>query len=373
MPITDRALKALKPELKHQFIADGNGLYVRVHTSGTKTFLLRSRRGGKARWVTLGEYPEMSLLEARRAVLEAAGKDLPDRATLQSVYEDWLRPILKSYKRPDHVTARAKAYYLPKLGSRQIASISRAEVTRLLTEIAERAPYAANRTTTDLKSLFAYAADRGFVAVTPLLGLSAKNIGGREAPRRRVLTEAELVRLIGELRTERFAPPTRLALALLLLTGTRSGEVRGISDVEVMGRIWTLPAQRAKNGLAYRVTWPRTTAQLGKLAFKLLGSAPFGSMQAPVLSRAMARIRFDPPATPHDLRRTMATWMAENGVLPHVVEQCLNHKLPGVAGVYNLAVYAAETAAAWRLWARYLMTLKKKAPRSCATGGPSSS
>jgi hypothetical protein len=62
----------------------------------------------------------------------------------------------------------------------------------------------------------------------------------------------------------------------------------------------------------------------------------------------------------HDLRRTCATVMGEDlGVLPHVVEACLNHldHKQGVRGTYNLALYARETRDAWVRWAVHVLDL----------------
>jgi integrase len=62
----------------------------------------------------------------------------------------------------------------------------------------------------------------------------------------------------------------------------------------------------------------------------------------------------------HDIRRSVATHMAENGVQPHVIEAVLNHvsgHKAGVAGIYNRAVYAAEKVAALTLWADRLASI----------------
>jgi integrase len=63
----------------------------------------------------------------------------------------------------------------------------------------------------------------------------------------------------------------------------------------------------------------------------------------------------------HDIRRTVATGLAELGTLPHVVEAILNHvsgHKAGVAGVYNRAIYAAEKRVALEMWARHLAQLR---------------
>jgi integrase len=62
----------------------------------------------------------------------------------------------------------------------------------------------------------------------------------------------------------------------------------------------------------------------------------------------------------HDLRRTVATQMAENGVQPHIIEAVLNHvsgHKAGVAGIYNRATYAAEKREALELWAGHLQKI----------------
>jgi hypothetical protein len=62
----------------------------------------------------------------------------------------------------------------------------------------------------------------------------------------------------------------------------------------------------------------------------------------------------------HDIRRSVATWMAENGVLPHVIEAILNHwtgHRSGVAGVYNRAQYASMITAGLKLWDDHLRSL----------------
>jgi len=70
------------------------------------------------------------------------------------------------------------------------------------------------------------------------------------------------------------------------------------------------------------------------------------------------------PWTLHDLRRTMATRMADLGVQPHAIEAILNHvsgHKSGVAGIYNRSTYAAEKRAALEQWGSHIQTLLAKA------------
>jgi integrase len=66
------------------------------------------------------------------------------------------------------------------------------------------------------------------------------------------------------------------------------------------------------------------------------------------------------PRRIHDIRRTVATGMANIGVQPHIIEAVLNHisgHKAGVAGIYNRAVYSAEKRHALNRWADHVRAL----------------
>ncbi len=74
--LTDTAIKAIKPAEMDQWICDGNGLYLRVRKTGGKSWVIRRKRQGHTRIITLGKYPELRLRAGR---IKAAG--LNDNAT----------------------------------------------------------------------------------------------------------------------------------------------------------------------------------------------------------------------------------------------------------------------------------------------------
>ena len=70
-----------------------------------------------------------------------------------------------------------------------------------------------------------------------------------------------------------------------------------------------------------------------------------------------AKLNFDKPWRIHDIRRSVATHMAEIGILPHIIEATLNHlsgHKSGIAGVYNRATYDTQRAAALDKWASHV-------------------
>jgi site-specific recombinase XerD len=80
-------------------------------------------------------------------------------------------------------------------------------------------PVAANRTLADLKHLFSFAYEKGWVKHNVTERITRKVIGGKEKSREIILTEQELTALIRELKSDCWQPETRVGLVLCLLTG----------------------------------------------------------------------------------------------------------------------------------------------------------
>ena len=70
MKLTDRYIKALKPEIKTKRHFDGNGMYLEVSPAGGKWWRLKYRINGSEKRISLGTYPEVSLQAARTAANE---------------------------------------------------------------------------------------------------------------------------------------------------------------------------------------------------------------------------------------------------------------------------------------------------------------
>src|SRR5262249_35249941 len=133
------------------------------------------------------------------------------------------------------------------------------------------------------------------------------------------------------------------------------------SEVNLAQRVINLPASRVKNGRDFTLPLSaQAHAILSELPrrnstehlFGTRGFKDFGASKAALDQRiGIAPYRL------HDLRRSAATYMAEIGVLPHIVEAVLNHvsgHKGGVSGIYNRAKYSAEMASALQRWADHL-------------------
>ncbi len=324
-------------------LSDGGGLYVRVSVHGSKTFVYRSRTGGKARYVTVGEYPHLSLADAREKVGTLQGHEIGD-VTVSYAIDEYLKRI--DYDHPEQTRQRLTKDIVPPLGKKRVSSVTSKDLSDALQVIVDRgSPVAANRTLADVKHVFNLAYEKGWIRTNPADRITRKVVGGREHSRSVVLTDDELRHLIAELRKDRFETKTRAALALLILTGQRASEVLGIKG-EVKGHWWSIPAERTKPKREQKV-------YLVPLARWLARHSENSDHRT--LSRALKRMKVR--YTPHDLRRTMATRMSDIGIMPHVIEKCLNHQMEGVMSVYNRAEFLPEREAAWKLWASHIRAI----------------
>jgi integrase len=254
---------------------------------------------------------------------------------------------------------------LPKIQQADIASVLRA--------IRLKHPTTANRVRSTLASFFGWAISEGMVASNPVTGTKAT----KEKTRERVLGDAELRLIWNALPDNHYGS----ILKLLALTGQRAGEIAGLRWSEIKGDVLVLPSERTKNHQQHSVPLseparsiieaqlrrparrPGTDTGVRDLIFGF-GDGPFCGWGKPkeALDRRIAEVtgRPLPHWTPHDLRRTFSTRIAELGVQPHVIEVILNHIggfRAGVAGVYNRYAYDAEKRTALSTWADHLMAI----------------
>jgi integrase len=195
--------------------------------------------------------------------------------------------------------------------------------------------------------------------------LPANPVAGSNSPAKppsRVLSDAELVQLWRACGDDDFGRIIRL----LALTGQRREEVGSMQWTEIdLGKAeWTIPAERTKNSRQHAV--PLTSMALSLLPEPngrqwLFGVGARGFSGWSAAKRSLdARAQIPTPFTIHDIRRSVATGIANLGTLPHVIEAVLNHisgSRAGVAGIYNRARYAGEMREALERWADHIAAI----------------
>lgn len=348
--LTDARIRAAKPGERDRWLNDGNGLYLRIRRSGSKSFVLRSKRGGRTQIRTLGAWPHYTLKKARlEAARQAAHRQGIVTETVSEVAEEWFERIIEvDYRRPHHVRGYLDRAIIPELGHRKIQSVTTREIADMLRAYGQRGKITANRLFAITRHVFRYAVEAGYLDQSPAAGLSRRVAGGPENHRDRTLTDDE-IRLVWAAE----GPHTPL-FRFLLLTGQRIGEAQLMRWEHVRADRWHIPAEHSKNRRPHEVHLSAPALAVlrdhGKPRGLILGGTSATSVQA-WLKRWCERNGVEPRFTPHDLRRTFATRLYGLGIAPHVVERCLNHTLQGVTATYNQHDYHDECADAWNLWA----------------------
>ncbi|MGO9268322.1 MAG: tyrosine-type recombinase/integrase [Candidatus Binataceae bacterium] len=376
--LTAAFIDSIKPTDKRADYWDKKlpGFGLRVTENGVKTWTVMYRHARRLRRLTIGGYPAISLADARdvakRALRDAQlGADpatdkqqAKDADSFWELAQLYLARHAKMNKRSWSEDERIIEHdLLPAWRNRKAAEITRRDVIGVLDGIVARdAAIMANRVRALISKIFNFAIGRDIVENNPAYRVPRP---GQERQRERVLSDAEIKVLWRALDAE----PSKIASAfrLALLTAQRKGEVLGMTwnEVDLDGGWWTIPAERAKNGLAHRVPLaPQTQAILRGLLVDRNGANdkgyafPGGKRGSSLfnLQKPMRRIK---QATGidfkfHDLRRTAASLMTGIGIERLVVSKILNHVERSITAVYDRHSYDNEKRAALLKWDRRL-------------------
>jgi integrase len=265
----------------------------------------------------------------------------------------------------------------PAVGSHKITAVTKADILAILNAVKDRgAGVTSNRTLAAVRKAFNWAVSEGYLKASPVQGIGQRV---KEQSRSRALSEAEIRAFWIGLDAAKMAPGTKLALRLALVTGQRIGEVCGAmkSEVNLDKAEWLIPARRVKNRRDHSVPLSPMAVQLFRQAMELSGESPFLFPSRP-RSRLVKRQQHlashgvghamhgalkdlglaNDPATPHDLRRTVASQLAAMGIGENVVARVLNHASEigkTITGaVYIRHSFAAEKRHALEAWAAEL-------------------
>jgi integrase len=357
--------------------ADLPGFGLRLRAGGSRKWVVQYDTGRKSRRMTLGSTAVLdpgkaretakSILAAVRLGKDPAGdiaaaRNAPLAVSFGEEMERFLRFQQQRLKPRTllevdrHLRVHGKA-----LHGLELAKIDRRTIATQLTRIAERGPVAANRTRATWSSFFTWCAKEGLIDVNP----AAYTNKQAEQSRERVLSNAELRAIWKALPEGDYGDIVRL----LALTGQRREEIGSLrwSEVDFERGIITLPPVRTKNKREHIVPLSTPVRAILEARPRFHGrDLVFGIGEGGFSGWSRCKERLDDAAkiaawTIHDLRRTMATKMAEElGQQPHIIEAVLNHvggHKAGVHGIYNRSQYLAEKRQALALWADHLMAI----------------
>jgi integrase len=356
------------------FDSDLPGFGVRLREGGSKTWIFQYKLGSKHRRITLGRISALEPAAAReqasklhaqvRLGQDPAGLRAESRARAEETFGAcvrlflaWQRGRVKAFRDVERHLVRnlAGLHNLP------LAKIDQRTIAAQLARISARgSPIQANRTRASLSKFFSWACGEGLAENNPA-ALCNRN---PEPSRDRVLSSDELRQIWAALPDSDYGA----IIKLLVLTGQRASEISDLqwTEIDFERNVISLAASRTKNKRPHRIS-------MSPMVRAILEARPqngrefvFGAGQQRGFSGwSRAKANLDeavkiPSWRVHDIRRSVATHMAEIGVQPHIIEAVLNHvsgHKGGVAGVYNRAAYEAEKTTALSRWAEHVTAI----------------
>ena len=405
MRFTDMLIKNMKPEDRKYYRREAGGFTIRVMPSGVKTWLFIYTFEGKRKEMNLGLYCDadgktgVSLADARERFNDATkllknGIDpgaverlqqeerrlAPTVADLCDEYiKKWAKPRKKSWENDERAL---NIDVIPAWGKFKAKDIRKRDVVLLLEGVVKRgSPVMANRLRALIHKMFTFAMDRDIIEANPCAGVKPL---APEKPKERALAEEEIKSLWENLDKHDLimSPEIKRSLKLILATGQRPGEVAEMHRREINARWWTIPAERSKNGKSHRVYLTDTALEIIGEGKEFIFPSPRAKLDQAIGAGALhcalrrnikgqeyrrkgTKKTYKPKPedpnrlgladfTPHDLRRTVATRMAELGIMEEIIDRVLNHSRRGIIRVYNHYAYDKEIRGALEAWERKL-------------------
>ncbi len=367
--------------------SDGAGLTFTLSAAGAATWVLRFQHGGRRQEVTLGRYPDMSLAAARLTATKKRlalldGVNPADEVRKTKAHRDWtVRELIKDYRELVLTnlavsTQRSYGRNLKRIengmGAMSVQSVGPADVIAQIERI--KTGWVELFTLwCVLLGIFKHATGKKLIFASPCAGIQLEAIIGKrpEIKKRIMLSADELAVLMNA----QMKPDNLLSVRILLATGVRGSELYTAlrEDVFMKEARWHIPL--SKTGPAMDIPLAPCVVDWFKKLFELAGNSIY-------VLPARLRTRFErydgdihvskdavreaidywidnhtPEIrrfTPHDLRSTMKSHMRKLGISRDISEMCLNHKLPGVEGIYDQHSYYDERRVALENWAQFL-------------------
>lgn len=400
----------------------GHGTFgVRVNKT-CKSFIWVYSFHGRTRRLTLGQYPDLSLAEARAKAAQAAelhkqGVDPGQKKLVELVeyrtsptfeeavvsYLEWAEKNKKSWREDERML---RTEFVPHLGRAKIGDIRRKQVVALLDDKAKTAPVQANRLLAVIRKMFNFCVEREILDATPLVKM--KNVA-KEKTRERSLNRHELLWFLLRLTEPTITQNTRFALLLSLMLAQRSGRIVQMRwiDIDLEDAIWDRSGQFEKNNNPIAIPlsedvlnilkylrerqvqkvvandperWAKSQVLPSPGQYVFPGRWLTKPQTQPSLNRAMRRF-YDtyvkdkdrveeesllriaedyPRPTVHDLRRSATTHMSRQGLGKDVRSRILNHKDLSVDAIYDRYAYFDEKAVALGEWHGFLKGLLRR-------------
>ncbi|MDH0030939.1 MULTISPECIES: tyrosine-type recombinase/integrase [unclassified Acinetobacter] len=390
-PMQDTTLSSLESELKEYRVNDGENLHFVVHPKGNKRWELRYKKPSNLKWtyMGLGAYPEVSgklarqkAAEARRLLADGIDpkehRDQEKQALLNSDQFSFKslaveycnsKTWVKGTRTRNEGALRNHVY--PLMGNRDYRKITKKEWLDLIQATQKKlhptkgTPIVkmGERVRGLCKDIYDLAEVTGRIDQNPLSGIE-KFIEKSAEKNMEHVTIDELPKLLVDIR----AYPSRvtsIGLQLLSMLACRPTELREAvwSEFNLDKELWVIPSERMKKRIEHIIPLPTQAITLLNELKSYCGSSAYlfksrSNSSKPVsnntFNKALKSLGYQGKQTPHGFRHIFSTQLRELGFTRDHVEAALAHKVGGVEGIYNKAIYIEPRKVMIQKWADYL-------------------
>ncbi|AHE46149.1 Site-specific recombinase, phage integrase family [Klebsiella pneumoniae subsp. pneumoniae Kp13] len=371
MKLNARQVDTAKPREKAYQLADGAGLYPEVVPSGSRYWRMKYRFNGKEKRLAFGVYPAVSLAQARALRDEAKKKlaegidpsfakkeeklvrDVRLHNTFQAVALEWHGTKVSRWSEgyaSDIIEAFNKDIF-PYIGQQPVNEIKPLVLLNVLRRMESRgATEKAKKVRQRCSEVFRYAIVTGRAEYNPAADLTSA-MSGHESKHYPFLTVEELPDFFKALSGYTGSPLIVLAARLLILTGVRTGELRGAfwSEFDLEKAVWEIPAERMKMKRPHLVPLSTQALEIVQQLKVMSGQYPLvfpgrndprKTMSEASINQVFKRIGYTGKVTGHGFRHTMSTILHEEGFNTAWIETQLAHvDKNAIRGTYNHALY----------------------------------
>ena len=371
MKLNARQVDAAKPREKAYKLADSAGLYLEVVPSGSRYWRMKYRFNGKEKRMAFGVYPAVSLAQARALRDEAKKKlaegidpsfakkeeklvrDVRLHNTFQAVALEWHGTKVSRWSEgyaSDIIEAFNKDIF-PYIGQQPVNEIKPLVLLNVLRRMESRgATEKAKKVRQRCSEVFRYAIVTGRAEYNPAADLTSA-MSGHESKHYPFLTVEELPDFFKALSGYTGSPLIVLAARLLILTGVRTGELRGAfwSEFDLEKAVWEIPAERMKMKRPHLVPLSTQALEIVQQLKVMSGQYPLvfpgrndprKTMSEASINQVFKRIGYTGKVTGHGFRHTMSTILHEEGFNTAWIETQLAHvDKNAIRGTYNHALY----------------------------------
>ena len=362
---------------------DQHSLFLHVRPSGAKKWLQRYTFQGRRREIGLGSAKIVSVATARRnahqnLVLVSEGIDpIEDKRqdsiipkfelAARKVYED-NRPTWRNAKHAAQFITTLETYAFPVIGNMSVKEINSSHILRILSPIWVTKAETAKRVRQRLSTVFKYCIAQQWRTDDPanIAIVAALPNPKRKVQHRKSISYNDVSGFIETVSKSTAGLSTKLGLEFLILTATRSGEVRNARWNEVNGSIWTIPAERMKAGVAHRIPLPSRCIEILEEAktisrgsgFIFEGTKPNKPLSENTFNKLMKELGLEVHA--HGFRTSFRTWTQEKTNYPReIAEAALAHSLRDKAeAAYARSDLLEKRAEMMEAWAQFISASK---------------